>query len=418
MKSLLKLLVIVLSLVIGNQNTLAQESKDYYKFDDNGYLCEFLLTTPDGVQIQYKYHEGANDNKGIIIYPDGTQVDFTTQLCTSFNPEPLVWPSRKVYDTYGAIPVKQWYKDIKTASAAPKLSEMLDNLFALREVTIIFKDNSQVTINYGTGTENDRTEIKGYVDVSDSGDQLSISRDGYINIINLKEPKIIDKDSRAVKSTARLAYGVKIPQNWSGILEGQVVTDEGTTFTGTFSVLFNGERQQFIPKSPYLRELLNGRTEDKSIMLPFYGYDNIIGISLCDGTVVNKDNKIIAMYEYYRQLDEFDMASKLAAEQGRIDREKAAAKQAASEKAAIANKYGKKYADAFFAGKVIVGMPWKLVEIGLNAHSFKSFYTAFLSYERQSAYGTKQCYSLIGDNLAYVGHIWVTNGVVETVIYY
>ena len=39
----------------------AQESDDYYKFDDQGILVEFLHTTPDGVKISYAYHNYASD---------------------------------------------------------------------------------------------------------------------------------------------------------------------------------------------------------------------------------------------------------------------------------------------------------------------------------------------------------------------
>lgn len=420
MKLLLKSLLIAILLMVGKM-VVAQEAKDYYKFNDKGFLCEFLLTTPDGVQIQYRSY-GDKDKSGVIIYPDGTQIDYTTHLTIGWGDEPLVFPNKTVYDIRGALSIKEWYKDLRKMTTAPTGSELLDNMFGLAGGTIIFKDNSRATvkIDYNGAT------IEEIADVSENGDRLSIDYWGRdLTLINLKAPNIIDDKTGNVISTGLLVSGTKdsyvIGNGHTGCVsancKGIIVTSEGNTFTGSFRVLFRDEIRNYLPRSQYLRTLCKEKIEDDS-RFPRYGIDNIVGIVPGDGNVVNKENKIVAMYENSILLDEFDMASKLAAEQGRIDREREAAKKAASEKVAITNKYGKKYADAFFAGKVIVGMPWSLVEIGLDAHSFSNFYTALLSYERNSASGTKSCYSLIGDDLGNVGHMWVANGAVESISYY
>ena len=419
MKTKLIHLSIALFVIFGAQKVSAQETKDYFKFDDNGYLCEFLRTLPDSVLIQYRYY-GNDDKNGLILYPDGTQIDYTESIKKSFD-GPYI-----SHSVLWSIPAKDWYKELRQATSAPKISEMIDGCFGLGGVTIIFKDNSQVTISYSS---NDTSNyIKEYVDVCENGDMLSINYWGNeIKLINLQDPRIIDNSTGALKSVGHLVSGGLNRDRIEGNdfynckavnCKGRVITSEGDTYTGSFRVLLEGEQRSYMPKSPYLRAFFKDKIDKEDNRLPFYGIDNITAILFGDGNVVNKDNTIVAMYRDSEQLDELDMASVLAAEQGRIDRMKADAEKAASEKTAITNKYGKKYADAFFAGKAIVGMPWSLVEIGLNAHSFKNFYTALLSFERQSGNGKKKCYSLIGDNFAYVGNMWVANGAIESITYY
>lgn len=402
----------------------AQETKDYYKFDDKGVLVEFLQTTPDGVKISYAY---SNDNKtGLITYPDGTQVDYSKSLTSSYD-GPRIWPNTKKYNINGALPIKDWYKDLRKATSAPTGAAMLDDMFGIGEVVIVFPDNSQVSVEY----KDSGVFIQEYVDVSENGDRLSINRCyAEVKIINLCNSKLIDSETGELSKTAKLAAGGKTTKyifverqdNYQyAPCDGKVILEDGSTFTGNFNVLLQGEKYDYQPKSSYIKTLFgddikNGETTGH--YYPWYGIDNVAGIYLGNGSVVNKENKIVAMYKDSKQLDEFDMASELAAEQGRIDREKAAAKKAASEKAAITSKYGQKYANAFFAGKVVVGMPWSLVEIGLDAHSFKNFYTALLSLERQTAGGIVRIYSLIGDDLRTVGSMRVNNGAVQSITYY
>ena len=390
----------------------AQETGDYYKFDDNGVLVEFLQTTPDGVKISYVYRD---DNKmGLITYPDGTQIDYTKSLAKSFD-GPRIYPDKRKHNINGALPIKDWYKELRKETSAPTVAEMLDGVFGIREVVIIFPDNSQAWVDY----DSYGVSVKEYVDISETGNRLSMERCyGTIKFVNLCNPKLRDPETGDYSKTAKLAYG----EDSSGYgCEGSVILEDGSTFTGTFWVSLSDEKFCYDPKSPYIKELFGNNLthgDESYPHCPWYGLDNIIGISLGDGSVVNKENKIVAIYKNYKQLDEFDMASELAAAQGKIDRERAAAKKAASEKAAITSKYGQKYANAFFAGKVIVGMPWSLVEIGIDAHSFKTFYTALLSIERQTAGGSRKCYELIGDDLSIVGNMWVYNGAVQSVTYF
>lgn len=410
------LATVVISLACG-VISFGQEVKDYYKFDDNGLLCEFLQTTPDGVKITY---DGAKEI-GLIIYPDGTQIDYSKALATSYD-GPRIYPDTRKYDINGALPLKDWYKDLRKAESAPRGVEMMDGVFGIHELTIVFPDNSQANILFTSGGP----RVEEYLDAGEGGDLVRFDR-YYVKSINMHNPKILNPETNEVLKDGVLVSGVVTRSETK--LEGTIVTADGETFTGLFGIKYNVEDRRYgggynkdavrnyNPKSKYLNSLSGDSKKDFSIW-PQYGIDNILGVYPEKGTVVNKENKIVAMYENAKQLDEFDMASEMAAEQGKIDRAIAQAKKAASQKESITAKYGKKYADAFFAGKVIVGMPWSLVSIGLEAHSFNDFYTALLSIDRTSSYGSRKCYSLYGDNLAYVGHIWVVNGAVESITLY
>ena len=412
MKSFISTCAIGFLLLSGAFVVSAQQTQDYFKFDENGILSEFQLTIPDGAQVQYNIKE----NNAMILYPDGTRVDFYESLSASHT-EMYVNANLK-YCEYN-FTIKDWYRELKKVTEAPKGPEMLDNLFSLREATITFKDNSQVIVKY----EADGAKIEEYTDVSENGDVLTIDYYGRnIKRIILKEPLIVDFENDLLSQGQFLSgekekYMDGIRGNGLNVAycRGQVVTEEGNMFSGLFNVLLMGDLRSYLPKSPYLQALCNGKIGQENYTFPHYGFDNIECVLLAEGNVVNKDNKIIAMYRDEKQLDELDMASELAAEQGRIDREKAEAQKAANEKSAIINKYGKKYADAFFAGDIIIGMPWSLVELGEKNGSFKNFTFTTLSID----HGSSKCYNLYywGFNDR-VGFVWVKNGAITSIVFY
>ena len=395
----------------------AQESDDYYKFDDQGILVEFLHTTPDGVKISYAYHNYASDYgkdcKGLITYPDGIQIDY----------------SRSIYEYGGYLPmflstyrhnedgesnkysysIKNWYKGIRSLTSFPTWAAMRDAMYdgmcGPSDYVIGFPDNSQIRIKY----IGDKPEVKGYIDVSENGDYFMLDNSNDDAAINLSNLKLLDPETNEVIKIAKLAVGKG--ENWHGItIDGKVFFEDGSTFIGEFDLILDKDWWETSkqPKSPYLQSSRNS----------IGGINVIVGVSIKDGNIVNKENEIVAIYRDSKQLDEIDMASVLAVMQGRIEREKAAAKKEASERAAITAKYGQKYANAFFAGDVVVGMPWSLVQIGLKAHSFKEFYQVALSVEHQNGRETTQLYTLISSGFARVGSMVVSNGTVQSITYY
>ena len=433
MRAIIKYLAITVFLFPVLNSAFAQSSQDGYKFDDSGNLSEFQLTLPDSTVIKYKHlydEKGDRENPFVegdyanILYPDGTVVDFSGSY---FNGEfyPDKYPAlytivdNPEHGGYKFLTINQWFKMIKKESSAPKGKDMLDNVFNLRKYSIIFPDNSM--LNVSCDPDPSSTVIEGYIDVCENGDSWNGKR-WDLNSINWHASKIeyVDLESEDSKMMDCFISGVRKEREYvenltyeisRQVIEGSVVTKDNEVFTGTIGLYYltNGS---YLPKSQYLKTVYDYNK------FPKRGFDNIVGISFVDGNVVNKDNQIVAIFRDYKKLDEFDIASLRAAEQGKIDKARAEAEQAAKEKNAITTKFGKKYADAFFEGKVIVGMPWELVQIGLSAHSFNDFYCALLSIDSSSGYGKSQCYSLYGDDFTHRGHIWVRNNVVEYITLY
>lgn len=402
----------------------AQESDDYYKFDDQGILVEFLHTTPDGVKISYAYHNYASDYsrdcKGLITYPDGTQIDYSKSISEYGGYHPIILSNYgHNEDSYvgGDLEyyyyIKNWYKGIRSLTSFPTWAAMRDGMFdgmyGLRDYLITFPDNSQIRIQYGgDGRGGVEHTVYAFSDVSENGDYFMMDRSNYDAAINLSNLKLLDPETNEVIKIAKLAVGKG--DHYDRIIDGKVFFQDGSTFIGEFDFILDKDWYETSkqPKSPYLQSSRNS----------IGGINLIVGISIKDGNIVNKENEIVAIYRDSKQLDEIDMASELAAMQGRIEREKAAAKKEASERAAITAKYGQKYANAFFAGEVVVGMPWSLVQIGLKAHSFKEFHQVALSVEHQNGRETTQIYTLISSGFARVGSMWVSNGTVQSITYY
>ena len=392
-------IAVMIFLFAFNNLVFAQRKEDYYKFNEHGTLCEFQLTIPDGVQVIY-----VREKKSFIKLPDGTTIDFSKSIFNrnydnAWQQDYTLLEMEDGYPNANVnhyIEIEKWYKDIRKLTNVPAGNEILNSPLGLREFTITFKDQSFFT-NLHDSLE--------YIDVSEDGDILHRAY-GHIQNVQLKNSPIIDQETKEIISTAKLASGVKETDIYSaGDLNGQVFIEDGSIYIGNFRVMM--DKKDASVKSKYLRNLLSAK-----------GLGNVVGVYFTDGKIVTKNNKIVAVYRYGKKLDDFDMASVVSVEQGKIDREKAEAKKAAMEQNAILKKYGKKYANAFFSGKIIVGMPWSLVEIGLKAHSFKNFYMAILTANHYSSYGNSQRYSLVGHNLGYVGYMQVVNGRVETVTYY
>lgn len=432
MKTTAKLLSIALLVFLNICVASAQKVNDYYKFADDGNLCEFQLTLQDSTVIKYKHnHDSYGDwhnlfvkgDYAIVQYPDGTVIDFTNSYYGYAHGESpaLLTVIQNPTNSGWYYPVNEWYKALRKTTAAPKGKDMIVNTFNLYEYSIIFPDNSQVEVQCGRTP--DENKIKSYIDINDNGDYLN-GYDRYtIESISLHSPEleVVDMDTstserkECVLSLVSDGYSKSVNDTLRHqTTKGYVYFNNGESFKGKVYLYFlQGDAYKHCaPKSKYLKEIFD------EAKFKYLGFDNIVAVSFIEGNVLDKDNKLVAMYKDNKKLDEFDMASVAAAEQGKIDKAQAAAKAAAKAKDALTTKYGKKYADAFLAGKVIVGMPWELVQLGIDAHSFKDFYTALISIDRSSGSGKTECYSLYGDDFTHRGHIWVSNKVVESITLY
>ena len=443
-RSLLLSTVVVTAICVSCLAASAQD-KQNYKFDEYGLLSEFNLIMPDSTVIQYKHKFDRNKERtgkidlgegeyARVVYPNGTIVDYSASLVnteyyyddgfealhpavTTYEPNPVT--------SYNYYKINDWYKRLRELDGAPIGPNVLLDYLNLKNYTILFPDNAQLTIGPST-IDNDGTRtIETYVDVDKNGDYISASN-WTLNGLHLDRNDCIiaGKENEELAANGCIVSGVrKDGQEYVAKtnflfspLTGSIVFRDGSKFSGTFYVAFNKtmERREIPVRSPYIKQV-SEKMGNKGCIL---GFDNFAAILFNDGNLVNKENKLVAMYRNTKRLDEFDMASEIAAEQGRIDQAAAAAKKAIIEKNAIIAKYGKKNADAFFAGKVIVGMPLEMVELGLKAESFKDFSFAMLSIDRSSAYGHSQCLSLYDDHTRYVGFIWVIDDKVSSVTFY
>lgn len=431
MKTITKIFIAALLAFVYSNSASAQKTEDYYKFDDAGQLCEFQLTLPDSTIIKYKHKYDPNGDwrklfgegdYADIIYPDGTVVDFSESY---FNGEfyPDKFPAfgtivqNPYHSGYYFLSVNDWYRVISKAQSAPKGADMIKNMLFLTKFTITFPDNSQVSIS--GAPDLDSISVGQYVDCDGEGCSTSWEGSNLLSINWQSEniPFLNYGTGEATIINGIVSGVLKFASDYDSpymvnTTEGRVVSNDGTMYIGSFQVITDYNEHDAPLRSKYLKNALADYPRS------LYSLDDIIVFIFLDGNVVDKDNNIIGMYRDKKKLDEFEMASVRAAEQGKIDKAKAEAEKAAKEKNAIVSKYGKKYADAFFAGKVIVGMPWDLVQLGLDAHSFKDFYTALISIDRTSDYGHTQCYSLYADNFGHVGNMWVRNGVVESITMY
>lgn len=432
MKAFLKAALAALFVISGILSASGQEAKDFYKFDDNGFLCEFQLTLPDTTVIRYKhqYNSRGRASKPFvegdyanITYADGTVVDFSmsaynAEYRSDKYPGLLAVVPHYEYNDYYILTINDWYKRIRKATNAPKGPDMIKNMFDIREYLITFPDNSQLYVECAPTFENVR--IGGYTDCDADGDFTTWDRYGY-GVEKIKwqgeDLPFIELATGEEHTESCIVSGTKVrsEENDGYVFctqKGRIITSGKETFIGTFDVITKREQNGTPLASNYLRAALADYPKK------LHGFGDIFAFAYENGNVLDKDNKIVAMYRKSKKLDDFDMESELAAEQGKIDKEKAAAQAAAKEKNALTTKYGKKYADAFLAGKVIVGMPWELVQLGLEAHSFKDFYTALLSVDRSSEYGKTECYSLYSGDFSHIGNMWIRNNAVESITLY
>ena len=113
--------------------------------------------------------------------------------------------------------------------------------------------------------------------------------------------------------------------------------------------------------------------------------------------------------------DEFETIKRTKIAQAKIKEEKAAAKQLA----ALNQKYGKKYVDAMLKRKVIIGMPEKLIQLGINVGAFLPHFnimTTSIDYGNGNV--CKDLTLCSTSRLKNVGYIWFKGGKVSSIVYY
>lgn len=364
----MKRLLITLTVLSIYSLTYSQTVEDFFKFDDKGIVCEFQKTYTDGTVINYKKGEIAT-----IRYKDGVLVDFSqADILTN------AWNQQHE--------MNNWYKSLRSQNSLPYGVGMPFSWY-----NISFPDNSSVSIS--DDHIDDYGNYGGYIDVAANGDSARFGQYGEVLDVNCHI-------GQCLVSGVFKDYGK---------MEGTILLDNNKLYEGTFSITTDESREETIA-SPYLHSFFLQYFRDNLD----YGLNSITGFKCIDGRVIDNNGAIVGMYKWGKELDEFDLAAVLAAEQGKLEREKAAAQERKARKDNLIAKFGQKYVDALYDGEVIVGMPWELVELGVSTHSFKKFTYTTLNYTR----GNSKCYSLRSYGYSRPGYLWVTNGKVESVSYY
>ena len=113
--------------------------------------------------------------------------------------------------------------------------------------------------------------------------------------------------------------------------------------------------------------------------------------------------------------DEFETIKRSKIAQAKIKEEKAAAKQLA----ALNQKYGKKYVDAMLKRKVIIGMPEKLIQLGINVGAFLPHFNIMTTSIDYGNGNVRKDLTLCSTSrLKNVGYIWFKGGKVSSIVYY
>lgn len=327
-----------------------EKAADYYKFDEQGDIKEFVLTYPDLAKHRY-LRSGDKVIRNVITYADGTVMEMSWQIDNDS------------------------YKELRAMQAAPDY--VYSNTIGKR----IFTDGLTVTIR------------RGYI--SRAGAFHADLNGNWI----IEEPK---------KDNGDYAVLVGIYQFDSQISEQIDVESMKKTFPD-YTVFYDKDQRVEYPNGNVYRGRYSLQTEGKSPLLndarirAFHvdvvsSYDNVVGIKFTDGVVCDSNGKIIEIYKNGNKLDDFDfereriqMQNKLEEERKRIEAENA--QKAANEKLMkeFIQKHGEKNVMAAASGEIKVGMHIDLLKIAVYAKGWK------MNLERDG--GNKQLYRIHGMTL-------------------
>lgn len=132
-----------------------------------------------------------------------------------------------------------------------------------------------------------------------------------------------------------------------------------------------------------------------------------------DGEMIKADGTVAIIR--HGEEDEFETIKRTKIAQAKIKEEKAAAKQLA----ALNQKYGKKYVDAMLKRKVIIGMPEKLIQLGINVGAFLPHFNIMTTSIDYGNGNVRKDLTLCSTSrLKNVGYIWFKGGKVSSIVYY
>lgn len=380
---------------------------DFYEFNEKGFLVKFKKAFYNGVLIGDLTDRHNSTNKYIkFIYENGDTLKF-------YNMSEVYDGILIDYDLY----VNEWFSKLSDKIMAPEVNS--SDFFSI--------DKSRVACV---------TSLKGsdhYIRVTEGVAQVFYDNGDYFHYMHRWNPydgnshnyfdETIAKNQsiQSIKKTFN-DYSVNyapdeitypyLDNSREKYMRGEIVYDNGTIFKGILNFEFTHPLTTHQPTS--LSSTFWSLLKLDGV---WYWFDEITAAVPYDGLIYDVNNKIIDAYKKGKKLNDFEKASVIAAEQGKIDAEKKKIADYLAQKERIINKFGKKNADALYNGKIIIGMQEELFLMGIDNGSFNRIAAASLSKD----YGDTKCYDLYGVNnslsMIYLGHIWITNGAISSIHY-
>ena len=299
------------------------KASDYYKFDENAEISEFVITYPDLSKHEY-LRKGNEVVKNKITYADGRIAKL-----------PFKWSNSdysqlsKFTVAYEFNPRTNFYECTYPDGFKIKHASYYD----ARKGGIVGGMGNGYFIYEEPKQENgDYAQLVGINDVYDkTGPVLSLE----------KFRKTFDEYTIVWDSVEYVEF------------------KDGTKFKGKFEYVVEGPSK--LAENPHIKEL---------VLKVESALDNVTGAKLIDGEVYTKAGDVVGIYRNGEKKEGFDfdvelakINAKIAAHKAELEKERLEKEKEKQFQEELNAKYGKRYVDLASHGKLEVGMPFELVKM-------------------------------------------------------
>lgn len=348
------------------------KASDYYKFDEDAEISEFVITYPDLSKHEY-LRKGKEVVKNKITYADGRIAKL-----------PFKWSN--------------------------------SDYSQLSKFTVAYEFNPRTNFYECTYPDGFKIKHASYYETRKGSIQGGMGNGYFI----YEEPKqengdyaqLVGKNSVYDKTGPVLNLN-KFRKTFD---EYTIVWDsvecieykDGSKFLGEFTYIVEGESK--LAENPHIQSL--GLKVESSL-------DNVVGVNIKDGEIYTKEGDVVGIYRNGEKKEGFDfdvelakINAKIAAHKAELEKERLEKEKEKQFQEELNAKYGKRYVDLASQGKLEVGMPFELVKMiavsrlwGLKVSS---------QYDDTTVYDIS---TVDGRTLEKIdlGYIRVSNGKIETV---
>lgn len=350
------------------------KASDYYKFDENAEISEFVITYPDLSKHEY-LRKGNEVVKNKITYADGRIAKL-----------PFKWSN--------------------------------SDYSQLSKFTVAYEFNPRTNFYECTYPDGFKIKHASYYETRKGGivggmgngyfiyEEPKLENGDYAQLVGVND--VYDKTGPVLSLNKFRKTFDEYTIVWDSV--EYVEFKDGTKFKGKFEYVVEGPSK--LAENPHIKEL---------VLKVESALDNVTGAKLIDGEVYTKAGDVVAIYRNEEKLEGFDYDQELAQIKLKIAEEKKKIEEQRKQKEAeeklyaeLIKKYGKKYVDLALQGRVEVGMPYDLVNIVAKLRLWKVKLTG------QSG-GTK-IYDIQELNSSFqltpIGYIHVANNKVQSVYWW